>query len=78
MQLYWILLWILIISAVSFVGSYYVKKHQRPDAIIGLFVAFVCKVLNNHTMIKYEGAKKENTILFCVLLFAIILVLLRK
>ncbi len=41
MQLYFIILWMAIISAVSFVGSYYVRKYNRPDAIIGLFVAFV-------------------------------------
>ena len=41
MQILWVFLWMLIISAVSFVGSYYVRKHKKPDAIIGLYVAFV-------------------------------------
>lgn len=36
-----ILLWILIISLTTILGSYYARKYDRPDALIGLYVAFV-------------------------------------
>jgi hypothetical protein len=35
-----IFIWILGISAITFFGSWYAKKFQKPDALIGLFVAF--------------------------------------
>lgn len=41
MQPLMILLWIIVISAVSFAGAFYARKFKKPDAIIGLYVAFV-------------------------------------
>jgi len=40
-SLFLIILWILIISAFSIFGSIYTKKYNKPDAIIGLYVAIV-------------------------------------
>lgn len=36
-----IIVWIIVITAFSFFGSYYVKKYNKPDALIGMYVAFV-------------------------------------
>lgn len=36
-----ILLWILIVSFTTIVASYYVKKFDRPDALIGLYITLV-------------------------------------
>lgn len=36
-----IILWIIGITAFSLFGAWYAKKYNRPDAIIGLYVAFV-------------------------------------
>lgn len=36
-----ILIWIILISAFSFFGSWYVKKYNKADALIGLYVGFV-------------------------------------
>ena len=33
--------WIVIITGFSFLGSWYVKKYNKPDLLIGLYVAFV-------------------------------------
>jgi uncharacterized integral membrane protein (TIGR00697 family) len=41
MQILIILIWILLISCCSFFGSYYAKKYNKPDMLIGLYVAFV-------------------------------------
>jgi len=35
-----IFLWIVIISAFTFIGSWYARKYERSDALIGLYVAF--------------------------------------
>ncbi|MEK6891517.1 MAG: queuosine precursor transporter [Nanoarchaeota archaeon] len=40
-NLFLVIIWILIISAFSIFGSIYTKKYNRPDAIIGLYVAIV-------------------------------------
>lgn len=36
-----LLLWILIVSFTTIVASYYVKKYDRPDALIGLYITLV-------------------------------------
>jgi uncharacterized integral membrane protein (TIGR00697 family) len=36
-----ILLWIVAITAFSFFGSWYARRYDRVDALVGLFVAFV-------------------------------------
>jgi len=36
-----IILWIAIITAFSLFGSWYARKYNKPDALIGLYVAFV-------------------------------------
>ncbi|MEK6917644.1 MAG: queuosine precursor transporter [Nanoarchaeota archaeon] len=36
-----IILWIILISAVTIIGSLYVRRYQRPDAIIGFYIAFI-------------------------------------
>ncbi len=36
-----ILLWILIVSLTTIIASYYVKKFDRPDALIGLYITLV-------------------------------------
>jgi len=36
-----ILLWIIFISAFSLLGSWYARKYNSPDALIGLYVSFV-------------------------------------
>ena len=41
MEISLIILWISIISSFSLFGSWYVRKYNKPDALIGLYVAFV-------------------------------------
>jgi uncharacterized integral membrane protein (TIGR00697 family) len=41
MELIIILVWIVLITAFSLLGSWYVRKYNKPDALIGLYVAFV-------------------------------------
>ena len=41
MELSQIVLWILVISMTTLFGSWYARRYGRPDALIGLFVAFV-------------------------------------
>jgi len=41
MQLLIILLWIVLITAFSLFGSWYARKYNKPDALIGLYVAFI-------------------------------------
>lgn len=41
MALFTIILWIIGISLFTLFGSWYARKYERPDAIIGLYVAFV-------------------------------------
>ena len=36
-----ILLWIIAVSAFTLFGAYYVRKYNRPDVLIGLYVAFI-------------------------------------
>jgi uncharacterized integral membrane protein (TIGR00697 family) len=36
-----LLLWILIVSFTTIAASYYVKKYDRPDALIGLYITLV-------------------------------------
>lgn len=36
-----IFLWILVITTFSLFGAWYVRKYNRPDALIGLYVSFV-------------------------------------
>jgi len=36
-----ILLWIVVITAFPFFGSWYARRYDRVDALVGLFVAFV-------------------------------------
>jgi len=40
-NLFLLIIWILIISAFSIFGSIYTKKYNKPDAIIGLYVAVI-------------------------------------
>lgn len=40
-MLFQIFSWILLITTFSFFGSWYVRRYDRPDALIGLYVAFV-------------------------------------
>jgi uncharacterized PurR-regulated membrane protein YhhQ (DUF165 family) len=35
-----LLFWIVLISAFTLMGSWYVRRYQRSDALIGLYVAF--------------------------------------
>lgn len=41
MTLSLIILWILVISFTTIVASYYVKRYNRPDALIGLYITLV-------------------------------------
>jgi len=41
MNLLLIIIWAAIITTFSLFGSWYIKKYNKPDAIIGLYVAFV-------------------------------------
>lgn len=41
MNLLFLLIWICLITGFSLFGSWYVRKYNRPDALIGLYVAFV-------------------------------------
>lgn len=41
MNLMILLLWMILITAFSLFGSWYVSKYNRPDALIGLYIAFV-------------------------------------
>lgn len=41
MELLSIIVWISIITVFSLFGSWYARKFERPDALIGLYVAFV-------------------------------------
>jgi len=41
MQLLIILLWIILITAFSLFGAWYARKYNKPDALIGLYVAFI-------------------------------------
>ena len=41
MELLLIILWIALITAFSLFGSWYVRKYNKPDALIGLYVAFI-------------------------------------
>src|SRR3989338_5401468 len=36
-----ILLWIVLITFFSVFGSWYVRKYNRPDALVGLYAAFI-------------------------------------
>ena len=36
-----VILWIVGITALSLFGAWYARKYDRPDGIIGLYVAFV-------------------------------------
>lgn len=36
-----LILWIIVISLTTVLGSWYAKKYDRPDALIGLYIAFV-------------------------------------
>ena len=40
-MIFLILLWIVLITAFSLFGSWYARKYNRTDALIGLYVAFV-------------------------------------
>ena len=40
-MLWLIVLWIAVITAFTLFGSWYVRKYNRPDALIGLYVSFV-------------------------------------
>lgn len=39
--MFYILLWIIGITAITLFGSWYARKFDKPDALIGLYVAFV-------------------------------------
>lgn len=41
MQFYLILLWIVAIASFTLLGSFYAKKYNKPDLLIGLYVTFV-------------------------------------
>jgi queuosine precursor transporter len=41
MSLLLILLWIILITSFSLFGAWYARKYNKPDALIGLYVAFV-------------------------------------
>jgi queuosine precursor transporter len=41
MQLIFILLWIILVTAFSLFGSWYARKYNKSDALIALYVAFV-------------------------------------
>lgn len=41
MELLILIIWIALITAFSLFGSWYAKKYNKPDALIGLYVAFV-------------------------------------
>jgi queuosine precursor transporter len=41
MNLLLIIAWILLITLFSLFGSWYVRKYNKPDALIGLYVAFI-------------------------------------
>src|SRR3989344_7456900 len=36
-----LLLWIIIITSFSFFGSWYARKYEKTDALVGLYVSFV-------------------------------------
>ncbi len=36
-----IIFWIMAVSAFTLFGAYYARKYERPDALIGLYVAFI-------------------------------------
>ena len=36
-----LLLWILLVTAFTFVGAWYARRYNRPDALIGLYVTFI-------------------------------------
>jgi len=50
MQLILILLWIVLITSFSLVGAWYVRRYNKPDGLIGLYIAFV--ILSNIVAIK--------------------------
>jgi uncharacterized integral membrane protein (TIGR00697 family) len=41
MELRLILIWILLVSSFSFFGSWYIRKYNKPDALIGIYVSFI-------------------------------------
>lgn len=41
MELLLIIFWIVLITAFSLFGSWYARRYNKPDALIGLYVAFV-------------------------------------
>jgi queuosine precursor transporter len=36
-----LVIWILLITAITFLGAWYVRRYNRPDALIALYVTFV-------------------------------------
>lgn len=40
-MLIYMIVWIALISAFSILGAYYARKFEKPDAIIGIYVAFI-------------------------------------
>ena len=41
MQLIIIIVWIILITAFSLFGAWYARRYNKPDALIGLYVAFI-------------------------------------
>ncbi len=41
MELLLIILWIVLTTAFSLFGSWYVRRYNKPDALIGLYIAFI-------------------------------------
>jgi uncharacterized integral membrane protein (TIGR00697 family) len=37
----YLIIWILLITAITFLGAWYVRRYDRPDALIALYVTFV-------------------------------------
>jgi len=72
-----ILVWIVLISAFSVFGAWYVRKFQKPDAIIGIYVAFI--LISNivaFKIVEYDLGFISVTAPAAVIIFAVTFLLI--
>lgn len=72
-----ILVWIALISAFSIIGAWYVKKYDRPDALIGLYVAFV--LISNilaYKIVEYDFWFAKFTAPAAIIIFSVTFLLI--
>lgn len=72
MNLLLIILWICVVSVISLFGSGYARRHNKPDALIGLYVSFV--LISNILAYKIAAYDLGFTVFYApaaVLIFAV-------